>query len=335
VPEAQSISGTDAFCPQAHRFHGFKPMKAYAIRRLLQFIPTIVAISLIMFVLLNVLPGNAALMSTDRRQDMDQEQITRLTHEWGLDRPVYLRYLDYLTHLAKGDLGKSFLRREPVNAMVAARLWPTLKLSIAAMLIAVGLGIPLGFISALRQGSIVDTASMVGAVSGVSIPQFWLGLLVMYLLSVQLSLLPTTGYGDGDMAHLVLPAFTLGVGYMALMARTTRAAVIDVLNTDYIRTARAKGLSELQIDWRHVMRNTLILILTTAGLQFGSVMGQTVIVEKLFSWPGLGSLLVDSIFQRDIPVTQGCILVMILVFLIVNLGVDLLYAVIDPRINYR
>jgi peptide/nickel transport system permease protein len=175
---------------------------------------------------------------------------------------------------------------------------------------------------------------MVGAVSGISVPQFWLGLLLMFFFAVQLRVLPATGYGDGDFKHLILPAFTLGVGYMALLARTTRAAVVEILTTDYIRTARSKGLSEFLVNRKHVLRNTLILVLTTAGLQFGALMGQTVIVEKLFSWPGIGSLLVDSIFQRDIPVTQGCILVIILVFLLVNLVVDLMYGLIDPRIQY-
>jgi ABC-type dipeptide/oligopeptide/nickel transport system permease component len=152
---------------------------------------------------------------------------------------------------------------------------------------------------------------------------------------VKLQLLPTSGYGDGNLAHLILPALTLGVGYMALLARTTRAAVMEILSADYVRTAAAKGLSRLVINGKHVFRNALILVLTTAGLQFGSLIGQTVIVEKLFSWPGIGSLLVDTIFQRDIPVVQGCILLIILVFLCVNLAVDLLYAAIDPRIEYR
>jgi ABC-type dipeptide/oligopeptide/nickel transport system permease component len=152
---------------------------------------------------------------------------------------------------------------------------------------------------------------------------------------VKLPVLPPQGYGDGALSHIILPGFTLGVGYMALLARTTRAAVVEILNTDYIRTARAKGLPAITVNRKHVLRNALILVLTAAGLQFGGLMGHTVIVEKLFSWPGVGSLLVDSIFQRDIPVTQGCIFFLILIFLLVNLAVDLLYAVIDPRIDYR
>ncbi|UCF90017.1 MAG: ABC transporter permease [Desulfobacterales bacterium] len=310
-------------------------MLAYALRRLVQFIPTILAISLIMFILLNVLPGDATIMAGGLRKEVDPKVMAAMRREFGLDKPLYMRYLVYLRDLARGDLGLSFLRREKVNQLVGARIWPTLKLAVVAMVIAVGFGIPLGFFSALRQGSWLDTFSMFGAVSGVSIPQFWLGLLLMYFFAVQLHLLPASGYGDGDLPHLILPAITLGVSYMALLARTTRAAVVEIHTADYIRTARAKGLSELLVNRKHVLRNTLILVLTTAGLQFGALMGQTVIVEKLFSWPGIGSLLVDSIFQRDIPVTQGCILIIIVVFLLVNLSVDLLYAFIDPRIEYK
>ncbi len=310
-------------------------MFAYALRRLLQFIPTILVISLVMFILLNVLPGNAALMAAGSQdRNVDTYYIEQMKKDWGLDKPVWKRYLIYIGDLARGEMGVSFLRREPVNQLIQQRLWPTLRLALAAMMIAVCLGVPLGFYSALRQGTWMDTVTMMGAVSGVSIPQFWLGLLLMFFMSVKLRWLPPLGYGDGAWANLIMPAFTLGVGYMALLARTTRAAVMEILTTDFIRTARSKGLSEFLVNRKHVLRNALILVLTTAGLQFGALMAQTVIVEKLFSWPGLGSLLVDSIFQRDVPVTQGCIIVIILVFLFVNLVVDLLYGLIDPRIRY-
>lgn len=309
-------------------------MLAYAARRLLQFIPTILAVTLIMFLLLNVLPGNAALMAAgEQDRGIDVHYIEQMKKDWGLDKPLLLRYGIYIKDLAAGDLGLSFLRREPVNRLILQRIWPTLKLAAAAMVIALVLGVPAGFYSALRRGRWPDTITMMGAVSGVSMPQFWLGLLLMWLFSVKFRVLPPMGYGDGSLANMILPGFTLGVGYMALLARTTRAAVLEILNSDYIRTARSKGLSEMRVNGKHVFRNALTLILTTAGLQFGALMAQTVIVEKLFSWPGLGSLLVDSIFQRDIPVTQGCILVIILVFLLVNLTVDLLYGVIDPRIR--
>lgn len=310
-------------------------MLLYTLRRLLQFIPTIVAISMVMFVLLNVLPGDAALMAAGKGKMMDQQYMDTMKKEWGLDKPLHIRYLNYIYDLARGDLGKSFLRGEDVSGLIGERVWPTLKLALASIVIAVVFGIPLGFLSALKQDSWLDTFSMIGAVSGVSLPQFWLGLILMYFLSVKLNLFPTFGYGNGNFSHMVLPSITLGVGYVALLARTTRAAVLEVLSQDYIRTARAKGLSQLWINRKHVFRNTLVLILTTAGLQFGSLIGNTVIVEKLFSWPGIGSLLVDSIFQRDIAVTQGCVLIIVLAFLVINLAVDLLYSVVDPRIQYE
>jgi len=311
-------------------------MLAYFVRRLLQFIPTILGVTLIVFLLLNVLPGNAALTAlAEGDRGLDAKYVEEMKKLWGLDKPLHERYFDYMLKLAQGDLGRSFLRRDPVNLLVIERIWPSLKLAVAAMLVALCLGIPLGFFSALRQGSWLDTASMVGAVSGVSIPQFWLGLLLMYALAVALPLLPTSGYGDGSLRHMIMPAFTLGVSYMALLARTTRAAVVEIKLADFIRTARAKGLAEIVINHKHILRNALILVLTTAGLQFGALIGNTVIVEKLFSWPGVGSLLVDSIFQRDIPVTQGCVLLLILGFLVINLTVDMLYALIDPRIEYR
>ncbi len=310
-------------------------MLSYTIRRLLQFIPTIIVISMIMFALLNMLPGDAAMMSAGKGQVVETQYIETMRKEWGLDQPLHIRYIKYIAGLAKGDLGKSFLRGEDVATLIGARIWPSLKLALASICIAIIFGIPLGFISAMKQDTWMDTCSMVGAVSGVSLPQFWLGLILMYLFSIKLNLFPTFGYGDGKISHMVLPSITLGVGYVALLARTTRAAALDVLSRDYIRTARAKGLSSLWINRKHVFRNTLVLILTTVGLQFGSLMGNTVIVEKLFSWPGVGSLLVDSIFQRDLAVTQGCVLLIVSIFLLINLCVDLLYSVVDPRIQYE
>ena len=309
-------------------------MFSYTVRRLLQFIPTIVAITLIVFLLLNVLPGNAALMAGGKAR-LSVEAQEKMIKKWGLDQPLHIRYITYIKGIAVGDLGVSFFSREDVGKMLLPRIWPTLKLALTALLIACCLGVPLGFYSALRQGSFVDSIVMLGAVSGVSMPQFWLGLLLMYFASVKMNLLPTFGYGEGALKYLILPAMTLGIGYMALLARTTRAAVIDILSQDYVRTARAKGLPELWVNRKHIFRNTLVLLLTSAGLQFGSLIGETVVVEMLFSWPGIGSMLINSIFYRDIPVVQGCILVIVTGFLIVNLVVDLLYGVIDPRIKYE
>ncbi|MBD9375626.1 ABC transporter permease [Rhizobium sp. ARZ01] len=309
-------------------------MRSFAIRRILQFIPTILGITLIMFLLLNVIPGNAAL-STAGKLELGADVVEKLKADLQLDKPVYVRYFNYVARLAQGDLGQSYLRRYDVADVVFARLGATLKLAFSAIAIAIVLGVPLGFIAALKQGAWPDMLATVAAVVGVSIPQFWLGILLMYAFSYMMHLLPTSGYGDGALANLVMPAVTLGVGYSALMARITRAAVVEVLSADYIRTARAKGLSEFRISYRHVFRNAFVLILTTAGLLFGSLIGQTVVVERVFSWPGIGSLLVESIFQRDIPVAQGCLLVIVMVFLIVNLLIDILYNVINSQIDFK
>ncbi|MCZ4272485.1 ABC transporter permease [Maritalea porphyrae] len=309
-------------------------MFAFIVRRLLQFIPTILGISLIMFLLLNLIPGNAALSSAGRLE-LAPEVVEQIKAELGLDKPIVQRYVQYITRLAQGDMGQSYLRRYDVSEVVFSRLGATLKLAFAAISIALLIGVPLGFFAALKQGTWMDMLLTVVAVGGVSIPQFWLGILLMYFFGFMLHLLPTSGYGNGSLANLVLPALTLGLGYTAMLARITRAAVIEVLTSDYVRTARAKGLSELAINVRHVFRNAFVLILTTAGLLFGSLIGQTVVVERLFSWPGIGSLVVEAIFQRDIPVAQGCLLVIIFVFLTVNLLVDILYRAINPQIDFE
>ncbi|PWJ86374.1 peptide/nickel transport system permease protein [Pseudaminobacter salicylatoxidans] len=310
-------------------------MLRFVLRRLLQMIPTIVAVSLLIFVIFSIVPGSiASSMIADGRGRNDPKLVERINQEFGLDRPVYVRFGDYLVSLAKFDLGTSFRTRQPVSAMIGERLWPTLKLAFAAMCVAIFIGLPLGFIAALKPGSLLDSLTMVGAISGLSLPQFWLGLLAMYLFALTLGWLPSFGYGDGGLRNIILPALTLGVAPLALLARTTRAAVLEVMNADFIRTARSKGMNSFRLVKWHVVRNALVLVITTLGLQFGSMMGQAVVVEKLFSWPGLGSLLIDSVSLRDIPVVQGSILVLVLCFLLVNTLVDVLYAVIDPRISH-
>jgi ABC-type dipeptide/oligopeptide/nickel transport system permease component len=287
----------------------------------------------VVFVLFSVIPGSIATsMSDDGRGAMDAEVVERMRKELGLDDPVYVRFGHYIAKLAVLDLGVSFRTREPVSQLLAKRLWPTLQLVAASMALAILIGVPLGFVAAMRPGGIIDTASMLVAVSGLAIAKFWLGLLLMYLFALKLGWFPTFGYGGWW--YLVLPAVTLGVSPLALLARTTRAAVLEVVNADFVRTARSKGMSETRVVRWHVLRNVAVIVLTTLGLQFGSLMGQAVVVEKLFSWPGLGSLLVDSVFARDIPAVQGCILLIVLFFLVVNTLVDIACAAIDPRIKY-
>ena len=306
-------------------------MLSFLIRRLLQTVPTVLAVVLLVFVLFSIVPGSIVTSMSD---DSDPQVELRMKKQLGLDQPVHVRFGSYIAQLATGDFGTSFRTREPVTAMIAKRAWPTLQLIFAAMAFSVVIGVPLGFIAALKPGGIVDTLAMVVAVSGLSIAKFWLGLVLMYLFALKLGWLPSFGYGDGGLKYLLLPAVTLGVSPMALFARTTRAAVLEIMTADFVRTARSKGMSETRVVKWHVMRNALVIILTTVGLQFGGLMGQAVVVEKLFSWPGIGSLLVDSVLQRDIPAVQGSILVVVLAFLAINLLIDVLYGVIDPRIRY-
>ena len=305
-------------------------------RRLANVIPTLVAVVALVFLLFSVLPGSfISGMNEDGRSTIDPAVMERMRKEMGLDDPLPERFAKYIASTATGDLGTSFRTREPVTKMLATRIWPSLKLVLAAMTFAILVGVTLGFLAALRPGSIIDTVSMVGAISGLSLSQFWFGLMLMYLFVLKLQWLPSFGYGDGGLRNLILPAIALGVGPMALLARTTRAAVLDVLNADFVRTARSKGMSERRVVEWHVLRNALVLVITIVGLQFGSLMGQAVVVEKLFAWPGIGSLMVDSVFQRDMPTVQGCILMIVIFFLVINTLVDIAYVVIDPRIRYQ
>lgn len=309
-------------------------MITFLVRRLIQFIPTLLGVTLIIFILLNVMPGDAALLSGNPRGGTDPKVIEALREKWGLNDPLPIRYVRFLGNLVKGDLGISFRLDRKVSEVINERLFVTLRLATCAMLFAVIGGVGLGFFSAIHQGSAFDIIAMIGAVTGMSIPNFWLGLMLMYLVGVLLGILPTSGYGGGDLAHLILPAFTLGVRYMALLARMSRSAVLDVVHEDYVNTARSKGLAERVVQFRHIFRNALIPVITIAGLQFGGMLASTVVVETVFSWCGIGSLLVESIFRRDVPVLQGCILIIVVAFLVINLLVDLAYGYLDPRIQY-
>ncbi len=309
-------------------------MFTFFIRRILQFIPTVLVVSFIIFILLNVMPGDAALLSGNPRGGVDPRVVAELRAKWGLDDPLYIRYFRYLDNLVHGDLGVSFRQDRAVSDILKTRLPVTFRLAGFAIFLAAISGVSLGFISAIHQGSAVDVGAMVGAVAGMSIPNFWLGLMLMYLFGALWRVLPTSGYGAGRFVYLILPAITLGVRYMALLARISRASVLEIVYQDYVKTARAKGLSEWRVRYRHIFRNALIPVVTVIGLQFGGMLASAVVVETVFSLPGIGSLLVQSIFNRDVPVLQGCILVIVVTFLVVNLAVDLVYGYIDPRIQY-
>jgi len=280
------------------------------------------------------MPGDAALLSGNPRGGTDPRIIEALREKWGLNDPLPIRYVRFLGNLVKGDLGISFRLDRKVSEIIGERLFVTLRLAACGMFFALITGVSLGFFSAIHQGSVLDMVAMIGAVAGMSIPNFWLGLMLMYLVGVLLGILPTSGYGGGDLRHLILPAFTLGVRYMALLARMSRSAVLDVVHEDYVNTARSKGLAERAVQFRHIFRNALIPVITIAGLQFGGMLASTVVVETVFSWSGIGSLLVDSIFRRDVPVLQGCVLIIVVAFLLINLLIDLVYGYLDPRIQY-
>ncbi len=310
-------------------------MTNYIIRRLLRSIFTVLVVVSIIFFLLNLLPGDAALMGGDLRKSQDEEVLKSIRKKWGLDKPLPQRYFLYIINLLRGDLGTSYRTSLPVIKLLAQSIIPTIKLSFFAFIISIIIGLSIGFIAALNRGNMIDFFSMFFSIFGISAPRFWIGLMLMYVFGATFRLLPASGYGDGKITYLILPAITLSLPLIAFLARTTRATVLDVIEEDYVRTAKAKGLSAQMVNIKHVLRNSLISIMTIGGLQLGSLMANTVIVEKVFSYPGLGSLIVDSIHRRDIPTVQGCVLVFSLSFIIINLIVDCLYGYTDPRISYN
>lgn len=309
-------------------------MISYITRRLLQVIPTLLVLLTIMFFLLNILPGDAAILSGASRKGAGEEMIKNIRVKWGLDDPIHIRYFKYLSNLFRGNLGTSYRTHSPVSSLLANKLIATLTLVGIAALGSTILGILLGFIAGMRHGSYTDLFSMGFAILGISVPRFWIGLMLMYLFAVILRFLPASGFGGGGASFYILPAVTLGIPMVSLLARTTRASVLDVVSEDYVRTARSKGLSERLVQSKHIFRNAFLPVLTIAGLQMGTMLANTVVVEKVFSWPGLGNLIVNSILRRDIPAVQGCILIFAVTFIFINLFVDVMYAYLDPRIRY-
>jgi peptide/nickel transport system permease protein len=311
-------------------------MLRFLVRRVLQIIPTILILTVILFLLLSILPGDPAFIraSAVRQGRVDLEQVARLREEWGLNDPIPVRYFRWLGNALRGDLGRSYRTGQDVVFMLKERLPVTLRLVIYSMIIAVIGGGGLGFLAAIRQGTIFDLGAMFAAVAGVSIPEFWLGMMLIILVGVKWDLLPTTGYGGGDLAHMALPTLTMGFRYMALIARITRSTVLDVRHKDYVRTARAKGLSERVVRYRHIFRNSLIPITTVIGLESGVLLANTVVIEMVFGLSGIGYMLVKSVLRKDLVAMQGCILVIAVAFLLLNLAVDLLYGFLDPRIRY-
>ncbi|MEO1404549.1 MAG: ABC transporter permease [Cyanobacteria bacterium J06635_1] len=336
-------------------------MGRYILKRLLQLVPVLLGISLLVFAFLHLIPGDPAVTMLGDRANLDQ--IEALRERMGLNQPLPLQYLSFLGSLLTFDLGTSIFTGVPIWEEIKLR-WPaTFELSVMAMLIALLLGIPAGVIAAVRKNSIVDNLTMSGSLLGVSMPVYWLGLLLVYLFAVNLQWLPPsgrigvnvgyvfkpiTGFFIFDaliqgnfaalrdvVAHLALPAITLSTIPLAILARITRSAMLEVLSQDYIRTARAKGLIEFWVIGKHALKNAMLPVVTIIGLEFGTLLGGAILTETIFSWPGIGKWIYEGILLRDYPVVQGGIVFVAFVFVLVNLLVDISYAFLDPRIQYK
>lgn len=305
-------------------------MASYLLRRGMDLVLTLLGVSIVIFMIIHLVPGDPARLIVGT--EATEADVRNIRRQLGLNAPLPVQYLRYLDALAKGDLGRSLRNRQPVTALLRARLPNTLTLAGASLAVTLVIGVGIGMLAAIRRGTAFDTASMVFALIGVSMPGFWLGLMLIFLFAVRLGWLPTSG--AGGIKHLILPAVTLGVGNAAIIARLTRANLLEVLHQEYVRTARAKGLRPRSVLIGHAMRNAIIPTLTVLGLQWGTLLAGSVVIETVFAWPGVGRLLVDSVAVRDYPVIQACVLLFALVFMLTNLLVDVAYALLDPRIRY-
>lgn len=306
-------------------------MITYIIKRLLGMIPTLLLVAIVVFLFVHALPGDPARLAAGPEADQATVEVVR--QKLGLDLPLPQQFIHYAERLLHGDLGNSLRTRRPVSTEIGERFMPTMLLTLTSMIWAVVFGLVVGVVSAVWRNRLPDHIGMTAAVSGISFPAFALGMVLMQIFSVQLGWFPTVG--AGSWLHYVLPSITLGAGVAAVMARFTRAAFIEVMQEDYVRTARAKGLAERVVIIKHTFRNALIPVVTMMGLQFGFLLGGSIVVEAVFAWPGMGSLLIDAVNMRDYPVIQGLILLFSLEFIVINLVVDVLYGLINPTIRYK
>ncbi|MFW5643398.1 MAG: nickel ABC transporter permease [Alkalispirochaeta sp.] len=305
-------------------------MYQYILRRLLLTIPVVIGVSLIVFSIIRLIPGDPARAIAGVQAT--PEYIEQVRVRYGLDQPIHIQYGRFMSGIVRGDLGTSTFSRRPVTTEIRERFPRTLTLASISLLIATVVGVSAGIVSATRRNSLFDNASMFVALVGVAAPVFWMALMLQLLFAVQLRWLPATGMGG--VRHLILPSITLGMASAALMARITRSSMLDVLKQDFITTARAKGLTERIVVYKHALKNALIPVVTVLGLQFGILLGGAVLTETVFAWPGVGRLLVDAILRRDYPVVQGTVMLLAFLFVIINLVVDVIYAFLDPRIHY-
>lgn len=317
-------------------------MGRYLLRRLILMLPTLIIVTFLVFALLFLSPGDPVLMLVpiEEVNQLSDEEMDSLRRELGLDRPIPVQYADWLLHVLQGDLGRSIHKRRAVSELLAARFPVTLELAILSVLTATIVAVPIGVYTAVRPGGIGDFIGNIVALMGVSAPNFWVALLLIILFAVQLRWLPAGGFvriTDNPVEHIqrmILPVFTLSTALMAVTMRLTRSSMLEVLNEDFVRTARSKGLAQPRIVFVHALKNALIPVVTTVGLQIGRILGGTIVIEIIFSLPGMGKLMLDAIFGRDFPIVQGSVLLITLAFMGINLAVDLTYAYIDPRIRY-
>ncbi len=316
-------------------------MGPFLARRLLHLGPVLLGVSLIVFLVLHLAPGDPAEVMLGA--NANKEDLASLRAQLGLDQPLHVQYFTWISHVARGDLGRSLWMKRPVLGEVLERLKATILLTGSALLLSTVGGIALGIASATRANSLLDRLSGVASLFGASMPVFWLGIVLMVIFSLWLGWLPASGmyapYGGGGLcdllSHLILPAVTLAAASVTIIARLTRATMLETLGQDYVRTARAKGLGERVVVWRHALKNALIPIVTVVGVQAGYLLGGAVLTETVFAWPGVGTLVVQGILARDMPLVQGGVLVIALSFVLVNLLVDTLYAWLDPRIKFQ
>ena len=305
-------------------------MTRYLVQRLLSALLTIWVTTVIVTMLIHLVPGDPVRIMYAQWQ-ASPEQIEAVRQNLGLDKPVPVQYWMFLERVSRGDLGRSIQGDQPVASILATRFPPTLLLATTSLVIATTIGLSLGFLAAYRRGSIVDVGAMVVAIVGVSIPHFWLGMMLLFAFSLKLGWLPVAG---SDIRTLILPAVTLGLANAAILARLTRSAMIDIFDQDFVRTARAKGLPRSVVLYRHALRAGLVPIVSMMGLQFAYMMGGAIVVENVFAWNGIGRLAIEAVFARDYPVIQGFILVFATVVVLVSVVIDILYAWLDPRIRY-
>ncbi|MBX5446881.1 ABC transporter permease [Sphaerobacter sp.] len=310
-------------------------MGRFIIRRLLQSILVVIGVTLLVFVVLFKTGDPVVLLVSP---DATKEEIEQIRHELGFDRPWYVQYADFMSDALRGDFGISLRQKQPVFKLVVERIPATLELAIAAFIISIVVAIPVGIISATQRNSIWDNLSMGFALLGQSLPVFFLGVMLIFIFAGQLKVLPSYGRGDGtlvgELRHLILPAVTLATFTLARTARLVRSSLLEVLGLEYVKTARAKGLAERVVILRHALQNALIPVVTVLGLELGTLLGGAVITETVFAWPGVGRLVINAIQQRDFPVVVGAVTLVAVMFVVINLVVDVLYGVLDPRVRY-